>query len=787
MDWRLTSYGANSHRGLALWMGLLLVSPYLHGQALLSLTEASARQQDLTPAHEGEEIVVEGVVAWRPVPFGAYSQLPLRDKDGGVLTLEAPDFMFERLAPGDVIEVKGRLKQRDGMPVLQPAQLHMIGQEAAPLPESRRIEQLQNPKAVGLTVEVEGRVVAIGEDDGGSYLMLDEGQPEPYAVYLPKAATPMGSGLHRFLIGDRVRVTGVASQDAAEPPQAERYRLNIPSVSVVQLLEREEAVSPLLMLVFGVAVTLLVAQTGYRHYRSRELRRSVRRIHSLCEDLLNCGTREDLTRKLRTLGPRALDCTDIELFRYDRANQSLRRTLNPENGEAILVNLGQSSRSADHAVALCFRNRTALAIADARRSPLYWGVHRDAIPRSIVLLPALANEELTGVLQVASHRKRRQYPTEELLALQHLANQVAIVNKLIDGRIRKEQMMRSERLAATGQIISGVATELRQPLESIVNLAHHLMEHRSDQAARSIVNESLRVSAILSRYSQVAGRDEEEPTPIELNTLVEEITTASRKEIAPFNLTLDVGLAAQPLWVVGSAAQFETVLRNLIVLAARSARTTLDPRLSVEAGLRVRNVVVTIRYGSVLFDEFPQGENGEGLGFSVCRGILHGMGGDLKLARAGEGVCRMEIELPAAFPEDLAVHQPQRASSRTLTAVVLEPDPAEQRRLLSFWSRRGHRAMPIQDASEALELLRRLRIDVIFCAVRVGQGTWVEFFDSVRDQGPTFVLLAEGIDSDASELFPQSDGLVLRKPMEAGEFDRLLENIEQRSEMVETA
>jgi hypothetical protein len=47
---------------------------------------------------------------------------------------------------------------------------------------------------------------------------------------------------------------------------------------------------------------------------------------------------------------------------------------------------------------------------------------------------------------------------------------------------------------------------------------------------------------------------------------------------------------------------------------------------------------------------------------------------------------------------------------------------------------------------------------------------------------PAFVLLTEGLGSDAVSLFPDGDGFVLRKPLEAGDMGRMLDRIESHVE-----
>ncbi len=771
-------------------MGAWLLATAAHAQAPVPLQEASARKEaDKSPALEGKEILVKGITASRPILFGEYAHLPIRDGSGHGLMLEAPDFMFERVTPGDVLEVRGVIGVRGGMPVLRPVQLNTAGQSSPPAPLSRRIQQLQQVDAVGLTALVQGRVVALGEDRGGEYILLSDDQPVPYPIYLPRTANQIGSGLGRYRVGDRVRVTGTAAQAAMEPPFDNKFRMVIADATAITLMERNWLVSPQVLL---GAISVLLAIGGLVltwHQRRSRVRRSIRRIHGFCEELLTSSTLDDVYRKLRTLAPRAMEISSVEVFRFDRTAQVLRRTVAPGT-ESMPTRADRNDERTDHAVSLCFRNRTPLHIPDTRRSSLYWGANRESIPRGVVLLPMFAREELIGVLEVAQYERPKRFRLEELTALQHMANQVAMVLKLIEQLQRKEQLMRSERLAATGQIISGVAGELRGPLESILSLAHKLLEH-GDPEAKAILNESLRATAILSRYSQVAVKDEEVAN-VEMNALVQTAVQVCRKEMQAGDLQMQLALSGDALWVAGSVKQLETVVKNLILLAARSAKASLDRTVRIESMQSMRRVVIAVQYGVLYFDETlgastPAPRDSEGIGFSVCKGILHGQGGDIRIVRAGEHSCRLEIDLPAAFPAEQAPAAKQngaRRVSRPLTALIVEPDVLNQRRLISYWAGRKHRAVPMANEDEALELLRRIKMDVVFCAVRIGGGNWVEFFDQVRNQVAVFVLLADGMESDVKTLFPEGEGLLLRKPMEAGEMDRLLDRIEQRVEEV---
>jgi len=102
-------------------------------------------------------------------------------------------------------------------------------------------------------------------------------------------------------------------------------------------------------------------------------------------------------------------------------------------------------------VVTCFRNRMPLSIPDTRRHPFQSpGADQPSVPlpRSILLVPMQAQGEPTGVLQVENSRRARSFSSDEQAVAQHLANQIGLAVKLLQQRSFREQLSRSEKLAA---------------------------------------------------------------------------------------------------------------------------------------------------------------------------------------------------------------------------------------------------------------------------------------------------------------------------------------------------
>jgi CheY-like chemotaxis protein len=140
------------------------------------------------------------------------------------------------------------------------------------------------------------------------------------------------------------------------------------------------------------------------------------------------------------------------------------------------------------------------------------------------------------------------------------------------------------------------------------------------------------------------------------------------------------------------------------------------------------------------------------------------------------------VELPRQRTEEDAPAPKPRSSrpARQITALIVEPELAAQRRLMALLAARGHRAVPVGNAEEGLDLSHRLKFDVVFCAVRLPGLNWVEFRHKVRRHIPAFVLVSEGFDPDLARSFATGEGWVVGRALEHEEVERVVAAIDSR-------
>jgi CheY-like chemotaxis protein len=183
-------------------------------------------------------------------------------------------------------------------------------------------------------------------------------------------------------------------------------------------------------------------------------------------------------------------------------------------------------------------------------------------------------------------------------------------------------------------------------------------------------------------------------------------------------------------------------------------------------------------------DSVEEAAKSGALGLQVCQAILQAHGGEVKLCAAPPLNSRFEVRLPAYDSEEkVAERQRLQVPAHPLTILIVETELPVQRRLMTLLSRRGHRSIPVTSAESGVDLIRRLRFDAVFCAVRLPGLNWVEFHQKIRREVPAFVLLSEGFDPDLSRSFKAGEGFILGRALDEEEVERLLLAIEARQEI----
>ena len=226
---------------------------------------------------------------------------------------------------------------------------------------------------------------------------------------------------------------------------------------------------------------------------------------------------------------------------------------------------------------------------------------------------------------------------------------VVLVEDVTDQRAMEGQLIQSEKMAAVGQLVSGIAHELNNPLTSIAGLSELLLEQakvapEARDHLRVIQTQAERAGRIVQNLLTFARKGTPERTPTDLNDVAARTALLIAYELRLRGITLEEHLAERVITVLADRYELQQVVLNLLTnavqaVAAADRATGGVVRLETsvadgKAWLRVTDNGDGVRpeHVSLLFTPFFTTKDpgqGTGLGLSISYGIIEAHGGRL--------------------------------------------------------------------------------------------------------------------------------------------------------------
>jgi len=541
---------------------------------------------------------------------------------------------------------------------------------------------------------------------------------------------------------------------------------------------------------FGLlAIAAAVFVIWRRDERLRGQREMLRRAYELGEEILGASSADQILGKVKAVVPKIFGVSSAELYLHNRHAKTL-DAVGRSAADQLSIPLSAPPAGPPAGAVACFHYRTLLAIPDTLRSPFpvtgQPGPEGADAPQSLLFVPILVQGEVLGILQMDQRGRARVFSRDEQTLTQHLANQIGVAVRLLDQRSVREQLFRTEKLAAVGQLVSGIVNDLRTPLAAIANLAQTAGDGPQGPSAAdlaSIAAEAQRATGIVDRLVGFAGTGPAQTQPVELNGLLRNLMEFREREWKVRGIRARSQLADEPMTVLGSHGQLEQVFLNLLVHAEQALSDASEKSIAIRSSVVARRVLVEIAFSAAkgAADPFVPGadEASGGAGLGVCRSLITGHGGEIRLVEQGAGDPAFQVELPCAERDKSggATSENGYHVAHTMTALVIEPADAIQAQLRALLADRGYRVVPVHSSDEGLDLAQRLRFDAVFCSVHAPGLNWVETAEQVRTRVGGFVLLSDSYDADLSADFAGEHRFVLAKPVDERHLDRVLEAI----------
>jgi len=419
--------------------------------------------------------------------------------------------------------------------------------------------------------------------------------------------------------------------------------------------------------------------------------------------------------------------------------------------------------------------------------------------RSWIWVVMWSGEKMIGMLGVSSRQEAwfNDRDAGLLIALgRQLANSIEKVSlyeetsKAYDNlRRTQEQLLQSEKMSAVGQLISGVAHELNNPLTAILGYAQLLEGEPLSDHGREFVTklfkQAQRTQRVVQNLLSFARQHKPSRMPVDVRRIVEDTLALRDYDLKLHNIAIDRTFAHTIPAVVADAHQLEQVFLNIINNAvdamlelARGGRLEVSiTAADGQVAIRVRDTGPGIKELNRIFDPFYTTKavgKGTGLGLSICYGILKEHGGDIRAFNHSDGGAVLEVLLPVAKGE-IALPQTAAPGERgvPLQGRVLLVDDEEA--VLDFEREvlmgAGADVVAVTSVERALSILASEEFDAILIDSDMpGALNSMDLYRWIEEKRPDYkhrmMMAFSGSDSELRTLVEEKGLASITKPFE---------------------
>ena len=368
------------------------------------------------------------------------------------------------------------------------------------------------------------------------------------------------------------------------------------------------------------------------------------------------------------------------------------------------------------------------------------------------------------------------------------------------------QLLQTEKMAALGQTISGVAHELNNPLATILSWAERLAQRASgDDALKRgldvILSESERAARIVRNLLTFARKRQSTRAMVDLNQIVRETLGLRAYEQRITNITVLPALAAGLPQVFADGHQVKQVLLNLLMNAEQAmlgahGRGTIVIRTWHDGAKQM--VVLEVNDDGPGVAEDVQGKifdpffttkevgKGTGLGLTVAYAIVQEHGGRITLKSQRGAGASFFVELPVSGSKAVAQRRSQttppaepvrRDVFKGARVLVVEDEPALATAVKEAFSDAGFVVDRAGDGEEGLARVAQHHYDLIVCDLKMPRVDGIRFYRAMTAATPALarrVIFVTGdvAGTDAERFLEESGCRWLSKPFRLADLLR---------------
>ncbi|MEA3253784.1 MAG: PAS domain S-box protein, partial [Chloroflexota bacterium] len=361
-------------------------------------------------------------------------------------------------------------------------------------------------------------------------------------------------------------------------------------------------------------------------------------------------------------------------------------------------------------------------------------------------------------------------------------------------RSLEQRAMRASQLASVGEMASGVAHEINNPLTGVIGFAQLLMREELPEDIREQVETihegAQRVAGIVKGLLTFARQHKAERTYADINQLIETTLNLRTYSLRTGNIEVERVLDPDLPRTMADAGQLQQVFMNLVANAeSEMSRAHGRGKLVVTTGKAGGRIKISfmdngpgIARGNLvkIFQPFFTTKDvgkGTGLGLSVCHGIIEEHDGRIWAeSKKGKGAT-FTVELPVVAQEMTQEKLVEQAKpSVTGGRILVVDDEAMVRSFLErVLTRDGYEVETVDTGEEGLARIQEKRYRAILLDIKMPGKSGVELYREIRGiasslAGRVIFITGDVMGTDTQEFLSRTHVPHIPKPIDVGQL-----------------
>ncbi len=387
----------------------------------------------------------------------------------------------------------------------------------------------------------------------------------------------------------------------------------------------------------------------------------------------------------------------------------------------------------------------------------------------------------------------------EIVGLVHVMSDITERNRL------KEQLLHSEKLAAVGQLVAGVAHELNNPLTGVMGYSQLLLRRfgQSDEEAahdlQAIIDETERATGIVKNLLSFARKHQPKLSVVDLNEVIRNVLKLRNYEFGVNNIAVDSRLDENLPRTMADAHQLEQVLLNLVNNSVQAiSEVERRGRVIISSGFSDGVITVSVEDNGPgispelqkrVFEPFfttKEVGKGTGLGLSICYGIIEEHGGELRVESNVEQGAKFSFTLPvttkAAQDEGRRDNGGSENGNGRRNVLVVDDEHAIVDLLSDILTMDGHGVDVAANCSAALKKLSESAYDSVITDISVTGIEGRELYQRILEIDPELAanvifITDNAEDSEVRDYLERTGNDYLVKPFDLQDLRHELKKV----------